>query len=214
MAEDISYKTYEEQELARRIFANDFLMFCAYFFKVMTGEVMKINNIDVINSYGDVTDVMNKDATMSFLSISYPKKGNIDSVDPNYKDTNVFELLFDVRTPQIIFNMSDYLEYPEEERKYIKNELLHALQLRDKIKNLCFVDGEGDLVASYESCEAIKQWCENTQKLIARRCRELYKENVYDSSADRIDQVSDSGVISQIKELQLSDQSKFEKFNK
>jgi hypothetical protein len=43
MPEDIIYKTHEEQELARRIFANDFLMFCAYFFRVMTGEVMKIN---------------------------------------------------------------------------------------------------------------------------------------------------------------------------
>ena len=44
MADDgLVYKTREEQELARRIFANDFLMFCAYFFRVMTGEVMKIN---------------------------------------------------------------------------------------------------------------------------------------------------------------------------
>ena len=41
--EGLIYKTYEDKELARRIFANDFLMFCAYFFRVMTGEVMKIN---------------------------------------------------------------------------------------------------------------------------------------------------------------------------
>lgn len=40
---EISYKTQEEKEVARKIFANDFLMFCAYFFKVMTGETMKIN---------------------------------------------------------------------------------------------------------------------------------------------------------------------------
>lgn len=44
MNEDgLVFKTHEDIELARRIFANDFMMFCAYFFRVMTGEVMKIN---------------------------------------------------------------------------------------------------------------------------------------------------------------------------
>lgn len=176
---------------------------------------MKINDNNVYNPSGEPVKVTDKNAAMSWLSMTYPKDGNTDSEDPNYKDTNIIEFLFDVRMPQIIYYMGDYPEYPENERKNFKNDLLRKFGIKQKIKDVCFPDGEGDLVASYESCEAIKEWCENTQKLIVGRCFDLLKEKAPNLDEEKLKGRPDkeSIIMNYFKEMKLSDFPKFEKRN-
>lgn len=120
-----------------------------------------------LNECGDIMPL--DDSVISFLQILVPKPTTSDAKNDeplSYKNCNSFELIYDIRMPQILYYLGDYM-YDVEQKP---SRLLYNPISFDGTT----VGDSGDLVESYKACEAIKKWAENTMELIDRKRYETF----------------------------------------
>lgn len=109
-----------------------------------------------------------EESVISFLQILIPKPTTPDAKDDevlSYKNCNSFELIYDIRMPQILYYLGDYMFDADAKPSRFFNPLIF---------DGTTVGDSGDLTESYKACEAIKKWAENTMELIDRKRYETF----------------------------------------
>ena len=105
-----------------------------------------------------------EESVISFLQILMPKPTTPDAKDDeplSYKNCNSFELIYDIRMPQILYYLGDYMfDADAKPSRFFTPLNFDGTTVGDS----------GDLIESYKACEAIKKWAENTMYLISERC--------------------------------------------
>lgn len=132
---------------------------------------METCNISFLNEYGDEVPVEN--ARITFIQMLLPRE-NADKDNLSYKNCDSFEIMFDKRQPQVLFYLGDYMKNDSE----VKNE---GLKHMNYIKFNGITAGSGNgLMESYNTCAAIKDWCEKTMYLIGEECVKEVEDSLYE----------------------------------
>lgn len=137
-------------------------------------------NISFLNEYGDEVPVEN--ARITFIQMLLPRE-NADKDNLSYKNCDSFEIMFDKRQPQVLFYLGDYMKNDSE----VKNE---GLKHMNYIKFNGITAGSGNgLMESYNTCAAIKDWCEKTMYLIGEECVKEVDEYCEESRKNLLDEL-------------------------